>query len=67
MPIIEPEILMDGDHDLATAVKWNVKVQSAVVKAMHDHKYAAVAYPGCCCLCVEIGCGSTGGKGRVVL
>merc|ERR1712065_122363 len=30
-PIVEPEILMDGDHDLATSVKVNVKVQSAVI------------------------------------
>merc|ERR1711916_183300 len=35
-PIVEPEILMDGDHDLATSVKVNVKVQSAVIKALPD-------------------------------
>jgi len=43
-PIVEPEILMDGDHDLATSVKVNVKVQSAVIKALHDHN---VLLEGC--------------------
>jgi fructose-bisphosphate aldolase class I len=37
VPIVEPEILMDGDHDLAKAVEVNIKVLSAVYKRLHDH------------------------------
>lgn len=37
MPIVEPEILMDGDHDLAHAVSVTEKVLAATYKALHDH------------------------------
>lgn len=37
VPIVEPEILMDGTHDLATTVRVTQRVQAAVVKALHDH------------------------------
>ncbi|KNC47964.1 fructose-bisphosphate aldolase class-I [Thecamonas trahens ATCC 50062] len=43
-PIVEPEILMDGTHDLATAVAVNVKVQAAVIEALHEHN---VLLEGC--------------------
>jgi len=38
VPIVEPEILMDGDHDLPTAVRANERVLSAVYKALNDHQ-----------------------------
>eukprot|EP00471_Norrisiella_sphaerica_P006765 CAMPEP_0184480110 /NCGR_PEP_ID=MMETSP0113_2-20130426/1613_1 /TAXON_ID=91329 /ORGANISM="Norrisiella sphaerica, Strain BC52" /LENGTH=378 /DNA_ID=CAMNT_0026858383 /DNA_START=18 /DNA_END=1154 /DNA_ORIENTATION=+ len=34
VPIVEPEILMDGDHDLATAQKWTEIVVSACYSAL---------------------------------
>jgi len=34
VPIVEPEILMDGDHDLPTAVKVAEKVLAAVYKVI---------------------------------
>mmetsp|Transcript_28763 Transcript_28763/g.37764 ORF Transcript_28763/g.37764 Transcript_28763/m.37764 type:complete len:402 (+) Transcript_28763:69-1274(+) len=37
VPIVEPDIVMDGDHDLETAIDVNVKVQSVLYKAMLDH------------------------------
>ncbi|EGF80173.1 hypothetical protein BATDEDRAFT_35107 [Batrachochytrium dendrobatidis JAM81] len=37
-PIVEPEILMDGDHDLETAVEAAQTVLAAVYKALADHK-----------------------------
>lgn len=37
VPIVEPEILMDGDHDLPRAVEAATKVLSTVYKALHDH------------------------------
>jgi fructose-bisphosphate aldolase class I len=37
VPIVEPDIALTGDHDLDTAVAVNVKVQSALYKAMLDH------------------------------
>jgi len=37
VPIVEPDIVMAGDHDLETAVRVNVKVQSVLYKAMLDH------------------------------
>jgi fructose-bisphosphate aldolase class I len=37
VPIVEPDIVMKGDHDLETAVAVNVKVQSALYKAMLEH------------------------------
>ncbi|KAH6590355.1 hypothetical protein BASA50_009330 [Batrachochytrium salamandrivorans] len=38
VPIVEPEILMDGDHNLETAVEAAQTVLSAVYKALADHK-----------------------------
>jgi|TARA_B110000008_G_scaffold76291_1_gene77560 fructose-bisphosphate aldolase class I len=37
VPIVEPDISLQGDHDLETAVGVNVKVQSELFKAMLDH------------------------------
>ncbi|TPX48092.1 fructose-bisphosphate aldolase [Synchytrium endobioticum] len=37
VPIVEPEILMDGDHDLDTAVEATTKVLAGVYKKLHDH------------------------------
>jgi len=37
VPIIEPEILSDGSHDLATCARVTEKVLSVVVKALHDY------------------------------
>eukprot|EP01094_Clydonella_sp_ATCC50884_P022715 TRINITY_DN527_c0_g1_i1.p1 TRINITY_DN527_c0_g1~~TRINITY_DN527_c0_g1_i1.p1 ORF type:complete len:387 (+),score=134.47 TRINITY_DN527_c0_g1_i1:84-1163(+) len=37
VPIVEPEILMDGDHDLARAVQVADAVLAATYKALHDH------------------------------
>lgn len=37
VPIVEPEILMDGDHDLAHAVSVTERVLSATYKALQDH------------------------------
>jgi len=36
VPIVEPEILMDGDHDLNVAFDTTVRVLSAVYKALND-------------------------------
>jgi len=38
VPIVEPEILMDGDHDLERAVEATQRVLAAVYKALHDHR-----------------------------
>lgn len=37
VPIVEPEILPDGDHDLETCQRVTEKVLSAVYKALSDH------------------------------
>jgi fructose-bisphosphate aldolase class I len=37
VPIVEPEILMDGDHDLSRAVQATETVLSAVYKKLMDH------------------------------
>jgi fructose-bisphosphate aldolase, class I len=37
VPIVEPEILMDGDHDLPAAVRAAERVLSAVYKKLSDH------------------------------
>ncbi|CAE7518036.1 FBPA [Symbiodinium natans] len=37
VPIVEPDISLKGDHDLETAVRVNVEVQSELYKAMIDH------------------------------
>jgi fructose-bisphosphate aldolase class I len=38
VPIVEPEILMDGDHDLERAVEATQRVLAAVYKALQDHR-----------------------------
>lgn len=38
VPIIEPEILIDGNHDIETCAKVSEHVFSTVMKAMIDHK-----------------------------
>jgi fructose-bisphosphate aldolase class I len=38
VPIVEPEILMDGTHDLVKSLEVHVEVMSAVQKALNDHK-----------------------------
>jgi len=35
-PIVEPEIMMDGEHDAATNQFWTEKVLAATYKAMND-------------------------------
>ncbi|KER31649.1 hypothetical protein T265_12938, partial [Opisthorchis viverrini] len=37
VPIVEPEVLPDGDHDLATAQRVTEEVLSFVYKALADH------------------------------
>jgi len=37
VPIVEPEILMDGDHSLAVCQYWTEKVLGACYKALNDH------------------------------
>jgi len=37
MPVVEPEILMDGDHDINLAAESSVRVLAAVVKELQDH------------------------------
>lgn len=37
VPIVEPEILMDGDHDLSRAVYATEKVLAAVYKKLSEH------------------------------
>lgn len=37
VPIVEPEILMDGDHDLETAAIVGQMVIAEVYKRLHDH------------------------------
>lgn len=37
VPIVEPEILPDGDHDLATCQRITEKVLAACYKALSDH------------------------------
>eukprot|EP00695_Tsukubamonas_globosa_P003920 TRINITY_DN915_c0_g1_i2.p1 TRINITY_DN915_c0_g1~~TRINITY_DN915_c0_g1_i2.p1 ORF type:complete len:383 (+),score=256.86 TRINITY_DN915_c0_g1_i2:72-1151(+) len=36
VPIVEPEVLMDGTHTIEQAAAATQKVQAAVVKALHD-------------------------------
>lgn len=38
VPIVEPEVLMDGEHSLQDCVEATERVLSVVVKALHDHK-----------------------------
>lgn len=37
VPIVEPEILTDGDHDLQACVDASQRTLAAVYKALHDH------------------------------
>lgn len=37
VPIVEPEVLPDGDHDLDRAQKVTETVLAAVYKALNDH------------------------------
>uniref|UniRef100_A0A7S2HMU7 fructose-bisphosphate aldolase n=1 Tax=Zooxanthella nutricula TaxID=1333877 RepID=A0A7S2HMU7_9DINO len=37
VPIVEPDVVMQGTHDLETAIAVNVKVQATLYKAMLDH------------------------------
>lgn len=37
VPIIEPEVLMDGDHSLEVAAEVTQRVLAATYKALHDH------------------------------
>jgi len=37
VPIVEPDVVMQGDHDLETAIAVNTKVQSSLYKAMLEH------------------------------
>jgi fructose-bisphosphate aldolase class I len=36
-PIVEPEVMIDGDHDIETAARISERVYSAVVRALHDN------------------------------
>src|SRR6059058_3028987 len=38
VPIVEPEVLMDGDHDLHTSAKTTGRVQNAVYTELHDQR-----------------------------
>ena len=37
VPIVEPDVLLDGDHDLATGQKVTEKVLAFTYKALSDH------------------------------
>ena len=37
VPIVEPEILTDGTHDLETSIEASERTLAAVYKALHDH------------------------------
>ena len=37
VPIVEPEILTDGSHDLNTSIAASQRTLAAVYKALHDH------------------------------
>jgi len=37
VPIVEPEVLMDGDHSLEDCIEATQSVLAGVVKALHDH------------------------------
>jgi len=37
VPIVEPDIVMKGEHDLETAIAVNIEVQSTLYKAMLEH------------------------------
>jgi len=37
VPIVEPEVMMDGEHDLETCARISEKVWAAVVTALHEY------------------------------
>ena len=37
VPIVEPEVLMDGDHDICTTARAQEKILTSVYKALHDN------------------------------
>ena len=37
VPIVEPEILIDGDHDISVSQEVTERVLAAVYKALSDH------------------------------
>jgi hypothetical protein len=37
VPIVEPEVLTDGEHDIETCAAATQKVWEAVIKALHDY------------------------------
>ena len=37
VPIVEPEILIDGDHDIATSLRVTERVLACVYKTLVDH------------------------------
>ena len=45
MPIVEPEVLMDGDHTLERSYAVTSRVLHAVFTELHDQR---VAWRGCC-------------------
>jgi len=36
-PIVEPEVLLDGDHDISVCQKWTEKALAATYKALNDY------------------------------
>jgi len=38
VPIVEPEVLMDGDHDIETCARVTEEVQHAVFHALHQYR-----------------------------
>lgn len=40
VPIVEPEVLMDGDHDIETCARVTEEVLHAVFHALHRHRLA---------------------------
>lgn len=38
VPIVEPEVLMDGNHDIETCARVTEEVQHAVFHALHQHR-----------------------------
>ena len=50
VPIVEPEILPDGDHDLATCEAATERVLSYVYRALNEHNVyleGKFVSPGC--------------------
>lgn len=54
VPIVEPEILMDGDHDLTRAMAATEYVLAGVYKALSDHHVyleGTLLKPNMVCIC----------------